>query len=148
MTKLWGPDNITATILHDYADELVPICNSSYSVNHIHLEHCHRTTEKKQQYKKQKGSKSSPENYRPASLTCISCKILEYTVLSHVSKQLAANNITIDNQHGFREKRLYETQLIDEYKIGLNVSTVVARLTCYYLTSAKHLTKCPSKISC
>ena len=34
-------------------------------------------------------------------------------MLSHVSKHLAANNIIIDNQHGFREKRSCETQLID-----------------------------------
>ena len=34
-------------------------------------------------------------------------------VLSHVSKHLSSNNIIIDNQHGFREKRSCETQLID-----------------------------------
>ena len=44
---------------------------------------------------------------------CISCKILEHIVLSHVSKHLSSNNIIIDNQHGFREKRSCETQLTD-----------------------------------
>ena len=37
---------------------------------------------------------------------------MEHIVLSHVSKHLATNNIIIDNQHGFREKRSCETQLI------------------------------------
>ena len=60
-----------------------------------------------------KGTKSSPENYRPVSLTCISCKILEHIVLSHVSTHLSSNNIITDNQCGFREKRSCETQLTD-----------------------------------
>ena len=49
------------------------------------------------------GDKGDPSNYRPISLTCIACKIMEHTVLSHVSKQLASNKILTDAQHGFRQ---------------------------------------------
>jgi hypothetical protein len=60
-----------------------------------------------------KDNKSNPANYRPISLTiCICCKIMEHIVLSHMAKHLAANNIIIDEQHGFRKRFSCETQLI------------------------------------
>ena len=59
-----------------------------------------------------KGNKSDPANYRPISLTCICCKIMEHIILSHMSKHLSLNNILIDQRHGFREKFSCETQLI------------------------------------
>ena len=37
---------------------------------------------------------------------------MEHVVLSHVAKQLSANNILLDSQHGFREKLSSVTQLI------------------------------------
>ena len=58
------------------------------------------------------GNKSDPGNYRPVSLTCISSKILEHIVHSHVMKHLGKFNILSDVQHGFRAKRSTETQLI------------------------------------
>ena len=58
------------------------------------------------------GNKFDPANYRPVSLTCISCKILEHIVHSHVMKHLEKFNILSDVQHGFRAKRSTETQLI------------------------------------
>ena len=52
----------------------------------------------------QKGEKSDPSNYRPISLTCVLCKILE-----HIVTEL---DIFYEMQHGFREKRSCETQLL------------------------------------
>ena len=47
------------------------------------------------------GEKSDPSNYRPISLNCIACKIMEHIVISHVSKHIASNNkILTDAQHG------------------------------------------------
>ncbi|XP_038059549.1 uncharacterized protein LOC119730634 [Patiria miniata] len=48
---------------------------------------------------------------------------MEHIVLSHMAKYLAANNIIIDNQHGFREKLSCETQLIqavDDWAFNIN----------------------------
>ncbi|KAK3109083.1 hypothetical protein FSP39_022693 [Pinctada imbricata] len=59
-----------------------------------------------------KGERSKPSNYRPISLTCILCKTLEHIVTSNLVKHLTRNNILYDLQHGFREKRSCETQLI------------------------------------
>ena len=59
-----------------------------------------------------KGNKSEPANYRPISLTCVCCKILEHIIHSHVMKFLDKHNILTDSQHGFRAKRSTETQLL------------------------------------
>ena len=58
-----------------------------------------------------KGDKSDPANYRPISLTCVLCKVLEHIVASNLTKHLANSNILFELQHGFREKRSCETQL-------------------------------------
>ena len=59
-----------------------------------------------------KDSKSNPVNYCPVSLTSLCCKVIEHIILSHIAKHLAANNILIDQQHGFRQPFSCETQLI------------------------------------
>ena len=60
-----------------------------------------------------KGQKYIPANYRPISLTCICCKIIEHIVTSHIMKHAEANNILYPLQHGFRSKRSCETQLLE-----------------------------------
>jgi hypothetical protein len=59
-----------------------------------------------------KGEKYLASNYRPVSLTCICCKLLEHIVVSNILKHLDTHNILVDNQHGFRSKRSCETQLL------------------------------------
>ena len=46
------------------------------------------------------------------SLTCGLCKVLEHIVASNLTKHLANSNILFELQHGFREKRSCETQLV------------------------------------
>ena len=59
-----------------------------------------------------KGDKADPSNYRPISLTCVLFKVLEHIVVSSLSKHFTELNILYELQHGFRERRSYETQLI------------------------------------
>lgn len=59
-----------------------------------------------------KGDKSNPANYRPISLTCVLCKLMEHIVASNITKHFQVNNILYHLQHGFRSKRSCETQLI------------------------------------
>jgi hypothetical protein len=58
-----------------------------------------------------KGDKHNAINYRPISLTCILCKIMEHIIASNLMKHLESNNILYDLQHGFRSSRSCETQL-------------------------------------
>ena len=59
-----------------------------------------------------KGDRSLPSNYRPISLTCVLCKVMEHIVTSQLVKHFNNHNILYELQHGFREKRSCETQLI------------------------------------
>ncbi len=59
-----------------------------------------------------KGEKFVASNYRPVSLTCIACKVLEHIVVSNILDHLDKYNILVDNQHGFRARRSCETQLV------------------------------------
>ena len=53
-----------------------------------------------------------PENYRPISLTCITCKIMEHIIASNIMSHASDNNILYPLQHGFRAKKSCELQLI------------------------------------
>ena len=44
---------------------------------------------------------------------CISCKILQHIIASAIMKHSDTNNILYLNQHGFRQRRSCETQLIE-----------------------------------
>lgn len=57
-----------------------------------------------------KGSREDPGNFRPISLTCIACKLLEHIVLSNINKDLV--NVIYSNQHGFRKGLSCSTQLV------------------------------------
>ena len=59
-----------------------------------------------------KGSKQDPNNYRPISLTCISCKLLEHIITSSIMRRAHENSILYSLHHGFRDKRSCETQLL------------------------------------
>ena len=59
-----------------------------------------------------KRDKADPSNYRPISLTCVLCKVPEHIVASSLSKHFTELNILYELQHGFRERRSCETQLI------------------------------------
>lgn len=52
-------------------------------------------------------------NYRPISLTSISCKLLEHIIYTHIMAHLNRNNLLINNQHGFRPKLSCQTQLYE-----------------------------------
>ena len=57
-----------------------------------------------------KGDRSLPENYRPISLTSLSCKVLEHVVFSNFMAQF--EHVLDNTQHGFRKKRSTISQLI------------------------------------
>lgn len=60
-----------------------------------------------------KGSPSNPNNYRPISLTCIPCKIMESIIKDHMINFLNSNDILSANQHGFTSNKSTFTQLVE-----------------------------------
>lgn len=64
---------------------------------------------------KKDGKRDSIENYRPISLTCTSCKLLEHIVNKQLISFLDEHDILNGNQHGFRRGLSTTTQLIECY---------------------------------
>ena len=62
-----------------------------------------------------KGSKLQAVNYRPVSLTCITCKLLQHIICKHIFAHLEDHKILADLQHGFRSGRSCETQLVTTF---------------------------------
>ena len=58
------------------------------------------------------GNPKQPENYRPISLTCLCCKMMERILASSVVAHLENGNLLSQNQHGFRRHLSCESQLI------------------------------------
>ena len=59
-----------------------------------------------------KGDKCEASNYRPVSLTCVACKLMEHVICSHIRKYLDKQGILSPYQHGFRKKLSCESQLL------------------------------------
>ena len=59
-----------------------------------------------------KGERFKAANYRPVSLTCICCKLLEHIIFSQIMDHYDKHSILTDCQHGFRSKHSCETQLL------------------------------------
>ena len=58
-----------------------------------------------------KSDRSLVCNYRPVSLTCIPCKLLEHIVCSNIMAHLDEYKLLSDRQHAFRKGHSCETQL-------------------------------------
>ena len=60
-----------------------------------------------------KGSKSVPGNYRPVSLTCVICKVMEALIKDAIVEHLAKNSLIRSSQHGFTAGRSCLTNLLE-----------------------------------
>ena len=96
-----------------------------------------------------KGDRSLACNYRPVSLTCVPCKLLEHIVCSNIMAHLDEHKLLSDRQHAFRKKHSCETQLItvidDWAKIldkGGQVDTFILDFEKAFDTPPHELLKC------
>ena len=110
--KAAGPDKFKPIVLQTLHKELAPILQLIFqkSIDTGKIPDIWKEGNVSPIYKK--GEKSDPSNYRPISLTCVLCKLLEHIVASSLAKHLTELDIFYEMQHGFREKRSCETQLI------------------------------------
>ena len=72
------------------------------------------------------GSPSDPANYRPISLTCIACKILQSGVKDALLQFLLKHKLINKHQHGFLSCKSTTTQLL-ECGLDWNIANVNAR---------------------
>ena len=111
--KAAGPDAIKPRVLKELATEIAHILTIIFqtSLESGVVPSDWKTAHVAPVYKK--GPKYNPENYRPISLTCICCKLLEHIVVSNIMSHADKYNILYPFQHGFRKFRSCETQLIE-----------------------------------
>ena len=110
--KAPGPNNLQPRILRELNCQIAPVLCNTFKVSL-------RTGTVPDDWKlanvtpiHKKGSRQLPENYRPVSLTCICCKLMEHILVSRISKHLDRYGILNDSQYGFMRARSCETQLI------------------------------------
>jgi hypothetical protein len=60
-----------------------------------------------------KGKKFDAINYRPVSLTCIACNIMEHIITSNIMTHADQHQILNPLQHGFRKELSCDTQLVE-----------------------------------
>ena len=101
--KASGPDMIPNHVLKEAAVEIAPFLVLLFQAS---LDRGILPKDWKHAYVSpiyKKGDRSLPVNYRPVSLTCTRCKVLEHIVYSSVIKHLESNGILSETQHGFRK---------------------------------------------
>jgi hypothetical protein len=75
-----------------------------------------------------KGQTSDPNNYRPISLTCVLCKVMESIIKDSVSRHLLMHKLITKQQHGFLAKHSTCSQLLEcvnDWTLSLNVRNSV-----------------------
>jgi len=111
-----GPDGLHPMLLKSCADELCHplslIFQKSYDTGVLPDDW--KTQSVCPIYKK--GNRSDPANYRPVSLTCIPCKLMESIVRDQVLDFVNTSNILTCHQHGFRKRRSCLTNLLETFE--------------------------------
>ena len=110
--KASGPDQITCRFLRELATEIAPILTEIFcqSLQDGQIPSDWRNADVAPVFKK--GNRNLAENYRPVSLTCVCCKLLEHIITSHIRTHLDQHQILSTFQHGFRKFFSCETQLL------------------------------------
>ena len=113
--KAAGPDGIPSIVLKECASQLaVPLTSlfqKTLSEGRLPAEWKHA----KICPVFKKGSKRDPSNYRPISLTCQVCKVLERILKVHISEHLESLNLISDKQHGFVKHKSTQSNLLESF---------------------------------
>ncbi len=100
--KAAGPDEVPARLLKECADQ---VFNASLHQRTVPWDWRKATV--MPLFKK--GERCKASNYRPVSLTAISCKVLEHIVHHHIITHFDNRGILSESQHSFRNKRSCES---------------------------------------
>ena len=139
-----GPDGMSSKFLVDYAEylsyPLTKIFNTSMATGQV--PQGWREANVTPIYKN-KGSKSSAENYRPISLTSIPCKIMEGIIRDRLVNYLAVHKLIKNTQHGFVSNRSVTTNLLEFLEKMTKIQDEGDPLDIIYLDFAKAFDKVP-----
>ena len=110
-SKALGPDELHPRVLKELATELGPIFAHLFqqSIDSGEIPKEWILANISPLFKKD--DRSFACNYRPVSLTCVPCKLLEHIVCSNIMTHLDEHKLLSDKQHAFRKWHSCETQL-------------------------------------
>ena len=140
-----GPDGVWTRVLHSMADSLSGPLSVIYcklfqekSVPNVWLMANVCPIFKK-------GAKGDPSNYRPVSLTCVVCKVMESLIRDKMIEHLAANKLVRLSQHGFLSGRSTTTNLLVYLETLTKLLDEGHEVDVLYLDFAKAFDKVPHK---
>eukprot|EP00745_Piridium_sociabile_P035972 TRINITY_DN63634_c0_g1_i2.p1 TRINITY_DN63634_c0_g1~~TRINITY_DN63634_c0_g1_i2.p1 ORF type:complete len:797 (-),score=144.14 TRINITY_DN63634_c0_g1_i2:185-2575(-) len=135
--KAMGPDDIPPLILKECSHELaLPISIlMQKSINEGVVPKLWRQANVTPIFKK--GKKNDPGNYRPVSLTCVICKVMESIVRDHLVEHFTVNKLLSKYQHGFVKGRSCTTNLVTMLKLWTDVIEKGGEIDTVYLDFAK-----------
>ena len=112
-----GPEKVWARTLHQLSDALAPALAIVFTrlLEEGAVPDIWKCANVSAVYKK--GSKSDPGNYRPISLTCIICKVMEGIIRDRIVEHLLTNDIICSAQHGFLPGKSISTNLIEYLEV-------------------------------
>ena len=145
VNKSPGPDKIHPRVLHEVADSILTplrvIFNTSIRTMSLPQEWKHANVTAI--YKK--GQRTIPNNYRPVSLTCILCKVLESIIRDAVISHLKTNNLFSSKQFGFISQRSTVLQLLHVLDIWTEILDQGGSFEVIYCDFMKAFDKVPHK---
>lgn len=143
--KACGPDTIPAKILKELSKELpIPLyILFKKSVEEKTVPNDWKTATVIPIFKK--GTRTELEKYRPVSLTCILCKVLEALIRETIVKHMKENKLYAECQHGFHNNMLCVTQLLEVMEDFTREIDKGENIDVLYLDFRKALTLCHMK---
>lgn len=94
-----------------------------------------------------KGQASKPCNYRPVSLTCVCCRVMESIIKQEMVDYLLKHKLITKHQHGFLSRKSVSTQLLESTEYFSRSFKEKSCLDCIYLDYCKAFDSvCHSKL--
>jgi hypothetical protein len=90
-----------------------------------------------------KGTKGDPGNYRPVSLTSVTCKLLESIIMDKITEHLIENGLIRYTQHGFIPGKSCATNLVEFMDTVTRAADEGKAVDIFYLDFAKAFDKVP-----
>ena len=138
-----GPDGVWSKILHQLADTFS--CPLAITFSKLFQEGQVPQTWRRANVCPvfKKGTKGNPGNYRPISLTCILCKVMESLIRDVMVQHLSTNNLIRPSQHGFMAGRSTVTNLLSYLETLTKLLDDGHAVDVLYLDFAKAFDKVP-----
>ena len=140
-----GPDGIHPKLLKECVNEIAPVLAMIFrkSMDSGEVPEEWRQANVIPIFKK--GSKAAPSNYRPVSLTCVSCKMMESIIKDDLMLHLKRNNLINPSQHGFMKNHSCTTNLLEFLEEVTAKADSGKSIHIIYLDFAKAFNKVPTQ---